>query len=583
MLLALLTLTGVTAMTAVETDSGRFDRPRPGFSAGPGVLTDSTPERAGLDPEPIRAAERRLDRWTEPGPAGADGRPLFPGAVGLLAHDGEIVATHATGDAVRYADGAGTELPPEERVPMREDTVFDIASVTKLFTSVATLQLVERGRIGLDTPVARYLPGFGIHAKHDVTVRHLLTHTSGLPPTLPLWQDHPDEESRIRAVLEVEPRSAPGSDHSYSDLNLITLGVLIERVTGDPLDRVIAERITGPLGMSDTGFTPPPGERDRIAATEFQTRPARGMVHGEVHDENAWALNGVAGHAGLFSTARDLAVFGQTLLTGGTYDGTRILRPETVRAMLTDRTTGDGSRGLGFELDAIRYMGGLTSPSTAGHTGYTGTSLVLDPLSGSVAVLLTNRVHPSRSWGSPNPARRAWATALARSLAVAPVHGTHSWFSAPADDSRATLSTPPLRPGRADRRLFGPRTPPAHTSVRFETFVHSERTDRLALQASVDDGRTWRELPMRARGRGAPDGEVRSLSGTGHRTWWSVRADVPTADGVVLRWEFTTDDRDAGRGVHLDGVRVVHGERTLLDAERHPERLVADGFHLRDR
>ncbi|WP_048876408.1 serine hydrolase [Saccharomonospora saliphila] len=569
-LVAVLVLTGVTAMAAVESGSGRFDRPRPGFSPASTVLREAEPERAGLDPEPLRAAERRLEGWTAPD--AVDGHPLFSGAVGLLAHDGMVVDTHAAGDAVRYADGEGTELPPEERVPMREDTVFDIASITKLFTSVAVMRLVERFPVSLDDPVARHLPEFGAHGKDAITVRQLLTHTSGLQPTLPLWREHPDVPSRIRAVLEVPPRTEPGTDYAYSDLNLITLGVLVERVTGDPLDAVIAEWITGPLGMTDTGFNPGPAQRHRIAATEFQREPDRGMVHGEVHDENAWALGGVAGHAGLFSTARDLAVLAQALLNGGTYDGERILRPDSVRALFTDYNSDfpGHAHGLGFELDQLWYMGGLTSPATAGHTGYTGTSLVIDPLSRSVAVLLTNRVHPSREWGSVNPARQTWATALARALAVEPVRGTHAWFSGAGDAESATLGTPALSP-----RGSG--------SVEFRTFVHSESSDRLVLEARTEDDPTWRALPMRAHGRGAPEGTVRALSGTAERAWWSVRAPLPRADALTLRWRFTTDGNYTGRGVLVDGVRVRDERGTVLDAERDPERLDADGFVLRDR
>ncbi|NIJ10050.1 CubicO group peptidase (beta-lactamase class C family) [Saccharomonospora amisosensis] len=555
-------------MASTNPASGRFDIPREGFAPASTMLRETAPEEAGLDPAPITAAAQRLTGWTRRN--AVEGHPLFAGAVGMLVHDGKIVTTHSTGSAVRYADGSGTELPSEQQVPVRPDTIFDLASVTKLFTSIAVLQLVERDQVELDAPVARYLPEFGVNGKATITVRQLLTHTSGLEPFLPLWRDWPDKPSRIRAVMRVRPQSPPGSGYTYSDLNLITLGVLVERLTGSSLDAVIAERITGPLGMTDTGFNPPANKVRRIAATEFQTEPARGMLRGEVHDENAWSLGGVAGHAGIFSTASDLAVLGQALLNGGAYAGKRILDEQSVRLMLTNHNDRfpENAHGLGFELDQIWYMGGLTSPRTAGHTGYTGTSLVIDPLSRSIAILLTNRVHPKRSWGSINPARQAWATGLARALAVRPARGPRAWFSAIGDGETATLTTPALTV--SDR----------YAHARFETFVDSEPTDPLVVEASTDEGRTWHTLELQVRGRGSPDKTVNSLSGTGHRSWWSARVMVPGGQKVTLRWRFTTDSSDTGRGVYIDGIRIVDTERVLLDAERYPETIITDGFAL---
>src|SRR5690606_31106535 len=179
----------------------------------------------------------------------------------------------ATGWALRYADGEGTELPADERLPMRTDTIFDMASVSKLFTSIVVMQLVEAGKVELDAPVARYVPEFAENGKEAVTVRQLLTHTSGLPAWLPLWSQYPDVPSRLRAALTAEPVAEPGTAYEYSDLNLIALGVLAERVSGKPLDDLVADGITGPLGMRDTGYNPSPTLRDRIAATEYQSTP----------------------------------------------------------------------------------------------------------------------------------------------------------------------------------------------------------------------------------------------------------------------------------------------------------------------
>jgi serine-type D-Ala-D-Ala carboxypeptidase len=219
---------------------------------------------------------------------------------------------------------------------MRQDTIFDIASISKLFTSIVGLQLVESGRLDLDAPVARYLPAYGANGKAAITIEQLLTHTSGLQPDLDLWKDWPDIPSRRQAVPDVAPTDEPGTTYVYSDLNMISMQLLVEHVTGSTLDTLVRNGITRPLGMVDTGYNPPASKRHRIAATEYEIQQGRGLVLGQVHDENAWSLGGVAGHAGVFSTARDLAVLGQTVLGGGSYAGRRILHPLTVERMLTN-------------------------------------------------------------------------------------------------------------------------------------------------------------------------------------------------------------------------------------------------------
>ncbi|RZQ61597.1 serine hydrolase domain-containing protein [Amycolatopsis suaedae] len=567
---AAVTLGVVSVPTATAGGpSGRFDRPRSGFAPASTVLRAGSPESVGLDPAALLVAEQRIDAWTRPG---ASGHPLLSGAVGVHIHDGVVVNTHVVGGAVRYADGSGTELPPERQVPMREDTIFDMASVSKLFTSIVVLQLVERGKVRLDKPVRDYLPEFGVNGKEPITVQQLLTHTSGLEPFLYLWRDWPDKAARIKAVMDVKPKYVPGSTYEYSDLNLITLGVLAERLTGSPLDVLVRTGITEPLRMSDTGYNPPEEKLPRVAATEFMTVPDRGMVRGQVHDENAWSLGGVAGHAGVFSTAADMSVLGQAVLNGGSYRGARILRPDTVRKMLTNYNQafpGD-SHGLGFELDQLWYMGGLTSPDSAGHTGYTGTSLVIDPKSRSIAILLTNRVHPSRNWGTIQPAREVWANGLARALAVRPARGHDAWFSEIGNLSAATLTSGPLATGGRSAR------------VEFAAFADSEPTDTLVLESSPD-GVAWQPVPLRASGRGAPDGEVTALSGTGHRAWWRVRAELPATERLYVRWRYATDRLYTGRGMIVDAIKIREGRNTLLDSERDPEALRAEGWRLRSR
>lgn len=571
--------TGTSAPVSASADAGhgggsatgRFDRPQQGFMSPRTVLRDAPPRRAGLDPAPIDAALSRIDGWTRTNPTPDMSYPLYSGAVSLLAHDGVVVSRASSGYAVRYADAAGTELPDADRVPMRADTIFDMASVSKLFTSIAVMQLVESGDVDVDAPVATYLPEFGVNGKEGITVAQLLTHTSGLVSWIPLWSRYPDIPSRIKAVMDIAPRTTPGTNYEYSDLNLITLGVLVERLTGDPLDVVVADRITGPLRMTDTGYNPPADKLDRIAATEFQTSPPRGMVRGSVHDENAWSLGGVAGHAGVFSTAGDLAVLAQAILNGGSYRGARILRPSTLEDMLADHNEEFPAHphGYGFELNQLWFMGAITGPRTAGHTGFTGTDLVIDLSSRSFAILLTNRVHPSRSWGSVNIARETLGTGLAKALAVRPVRGRDTWYTGIGDASQSTLTSVPLRPR-------------GHVRVKFDAFVDSEISDRFMLEASID-GTTWEAVPLAVSGRGAPDEDVLFLSGLGHRTWWSVRAQLPHAAEITLRWRFVTDTRYTGRGIHLDQLLVTDRVQTLLNGEKEPHRVQPDGWQRRSR
>jgi len=294
------------------------------------------------------------------------------------------------------------------------------------------------------------------------------------------------------------------------------------------------------------------------------------MVLGEVHDENAWSLGGVAGHAGVFSTAQDLAVLAQSMLNGGTYGGHRILSKATVEKMITNQnpTFPDDSHGLGFELDQRWYMGGLSSPTTAGHTGFTGTSIVIDSMSRSFAIVLSNRVHPSRSWGSNNPARRAAAQGLALALGVSPRHGGTAWFSGTTSATTATLTTRTL-------------DVPSRASLAFDLFVDTESTDPMTLESSTDGGATWRPLPFTVRDRGGvtrlEPAASASIATSGTRRWLQARAPLSVGP-QQLRWRYTTDAQYVGRGVFVDGVRVAGPGRVVLDGERHPETLVAQGW-----
>jgi CubicO group peptidase (beta-lactamase class C family) len=553
----------VTAGPAAADD---FSKPDRGFAPPHTVLTDASPASLGLDPAPIAESVAQVHAHEE-APAGA--HPLFAGAVALMGHEGHVVERDASGWALRYAD-ATTELPRDQWEPMRTDTIFDLASVSKLFTSIAVVQLVEEGRVSLESPVEAYLPEFAANGKSRVTVSQLLAHTSGFTSWLPLWSRYPDTASRIKAVMDQPLTNPAGSTYLYSDLNLITLGVLVERLRGAPLDVVVHDRITAPLGMTDTRYNPT--HKGRTAATEYQTAPPRGMVRGEVHDENAWSLGGVAGHAGVFSTADDLATLSQALLNGGTYEGHRILSRRSVEALVTN-VNGDfpgDDHGLGFELDQRWYMDALAGPRTAGHTGYTGTSIVIDFTSRSFAILLTNRVHPSRSWGSTNIARREWAHGLAASMGIRPRHGDTAWFTGAENAATTTLTTPTLPVGAGGARLG------------FDLFLDTEETDLLHLERSTDEGQTWTAVPFEVVDRGEAAACDGVIAGSGTRRWVQVRADLrPGAQQV--RWRHTTDSGYLGRGVAVDEVLVSGPGGILLDGEKTPEAFTADGWRLAGR
>jgi CubicO group peptidase (beta-lactamase class C family) len=518
-----------------------------------------TPQQAGLVPGPVAQITTDVESYLEPQ---ANGRPMYAGAVVLAAHDGTVVTHEAVGDALRYAAGDGTELPADQQVPMRRDSIFDLASVSKLFTSIAVLQQVERGAMDLDATVASYIPAFAAQGKGTVTVRQLLTHTSGLPAWIPLYSGWPTPEERIAAVYGVKPLAPPGTRYVYSDLNMITLGKLVELASGTPLDVAVRDGITAPLGMSDTGYNPPASQIERIVATEDQPWTGRGVIRGTVHDENAWSLGGVAGHAGVFSTARDLAVLAQTILDKGTYGGARILSEDSVQALLTDENVAfpGNAHGLGFEIDQRWYMDALSGPGTVGHTGYTGTSLVIDTRSRSFVLLLTNRVHPSRNWGSNNPSRRAVARDLALALPVRPTHGEDAWFSGIGDSRTATL-TVPLAVSADD----GP--------VRWESdlwFDTEPGSDSLTLEVSRDDGTSWSALL--------------TWSGDGDRSWHDVAVPLGTSTGtdVLVRWRYVSDALYQGRGVYLDDIQVTGLRGPLFDDDRAADRdrVRTDGWLL---
>jgi uncharacterized protein YbbC (DUF1343 family) len=321
---------------------------------------------------------------------------LIPGGVVLIGHDGRVV----------YQKAYGNRALIPQREPMTLDTIFDAASLTKVIaTTPAVMRLFEQGRIRLNDPVTKYLPEFqGGHS--DITIRNLMTHFSGLRPDLdlkPAWSGY---ETGIQRALTDKPTGPPGVRFVYSDIDFILLGEIVHRVTGKMLNEYTQENFYAPLGMHETMFLPPASLRPSIAPTEIN--PVTGQpLRGEVHDDTARYMGGVAGHAGVFTTAADLAKFAQMMLDGGQVkgdggegNGVRLFSAATVQKFTTPQSPADQPilRGLGWDIDSpySSNRGELFPIGSYGHTGYTGTSIWIDPFSRSYVIILTNAVHPHR-------------------------------------------------------------------------------------------------------------------------------------------------------------------------------------------
>lgn len=300
-------------------------------------------------------------------------------------------------------------------------TVYDLASLTKVVvTTTAAMILEEEGRLALDRTVASYLSEFDAPDKAAITVRMLLTHRGGLEAYGPLFMQSRGRGEYLAAINSRPLRYAVNTRSVYSDWDMILLQLVIERITGQSLDIFARQRITEPLGMSDSFFNPDSTSFARVAPTELQTSTGQ-LIHGVVHDENARAIGGVSGHAGFFSSARDLAIFSQMMLNGGHYGTVRILRPTTV-ARWTSRQDPDTSRALGWDTPSGRSSAGrFFSPRSFGHTGFTGTSIWIDPVKDLYVILLTNRVNPSRASTRIFALRRDVADAVQQSIMDAPL------------------------------------------------------------------------------------------------------------------------------------------------------------------
>jgi uncharacterized protein YbbC (DUF1343 family) len=342
----------------------------------------------------------------------------IPGAVLVVGHDGRVA----------YRKAYGSRAIEPRREPMTLDTVFDCASLTKVVaTTTAIMQLWELGKFRMNDPVAKYLPEFAQNGKQDITIRQLLVHYSGLAEDLDLTKGWEGKETAYRMAFEAAPEWAPGAAFVYSDVNFVVLGALVERLSGEPLDEYAAKHVFGPLGMKEMRFLPPSSWEARIAPTEEDENHR--LLRGVVHDPTARRMGGVAGQAGVFSTADDLALFAQALLDGGR----GVLTPATIAKMTAPQQPVNGTsvRGFGWDIDSpfSTNRGELLPVGSYGHTGFTGTSLWIDPATKTYIVLLTNAVHmnivhmnmqPPKEKGSAIALRTKVATAVAAALALDP-------------------------------------------------------------------------------------------------------------------------------------------------------------------
>jgi len=354
-------------------------------------LSESSPESAGLSSSSLQNIEAAVEASIKDGE--------LPGAVVLAARHGKIAYLKAFGNRA---------LKPEPE-PMTTDTIFDIASMTKVVaTTPAIMHLVDRGMLRLGDPVKRYLPKFAGGGKDDVTVRQLLTHYSGLRAGFDSAKEWVGYEAALEEIWRERVSGTPGRTFNYSDLNFIVLAEIVKAVSGKPLDVYARENIFEPLGMKETAFHPPAEWTARIAPTEMRQGPPQlpkgakpaeyKMLRGEVHDMTVWKMGGVSGQAGLFSSARDLAIYAQALLNHGVYGGERVLSDASVAAMTRPQSPPRDAnvRGYGWDIDSeySAPRGDLFSDGF-GHSGFTGTSIWIHPPSDSFVIVLSNRVHPT--------------------------------------------------------------------------------------------------------------------------------------------------------------------------------------------
>lgn len=378
-----------------------------------------------------------------PSVAGVDGRlaktldSIATSAIGRNVASGIAIAVGRYGRLIHRRGYGHTDWAPGSDA-VTDSSLFDVASLTKVIaTTTAAMMLEEERRLDLDKPVRLYVPELKAKPKAGITSRMLLTHSAGFEAGAPLYKKNRGRAAYLKQINRRPLVYKPGTGATYSDWDMVVLQAVIERITHTTLDTFVAQRVFGPLGMRDTRFTPNVADaslRRRIVATEND--PARGgLLRGTVDDQNAWALGGVAGHAGLFTSARDLAVFAQMLLDGGTYHGKQIVLPETV-ARWTARQSALSSRALGWDTPAPGASSGRYSSSRSfGHTGYTGTSLWLDPERSLFVVLLMNRINSRGASEGHLQVRRDVMDAVQSAILDAPLIGWEKRLTRTPGDS----------------------------------------------------------------------------------------------------------------------------------------------------
>ena len=503
------------------------------------ILIPSSARMAGMKQSALDDIDQAIGQYIESG--------LTPGAVTFVARSGHIVQKDAYGYSAVYTDDKFTEM--DKPIVMKTDTIFDVASISKLFTTTAVMMLYEQGFFQLDDPVAMHLPEFSAKGKEDITIRQLLTHTSGFAAGKALYAEEGTRESRIQSVLGHGLINEPGTTYLYSDLNMITLGALVEKWSGLRQDEFVKKAITEPLGMKDTMYNPPANLKQRIAATEYQPKIGRGLVWGEVHDENAWSLDGVAGHAGVFSTAKDLAILAHAYLNDGKYGKMRILKKKTIDLIMKNYNTAfpGNDHGLGFELNQGWYMDSLADTFSAGHTGYTGTALVMSPSNQTIAIVLTNRVHPTRNTPSINPIRRSFAREVGDSIPVKVKKGSHTWFAGYGDQLHHTLTAKVNLKEKAE--------------LSFGTWFRIEEGSDNGYVEISSDGKTYTS--------------VKQFTGKSD-DWEKEKIQIP-AGTKSIRFSYKTDASVNGRGWYVQdaSLKGKHGKKQPLTFE-------ADGFERRN-
>jgi uncharacterized protein YbbC (DUF1343 family) len=446
-------------------------------------------------------------------------------------------------DSILYRKAMGSRALMPQAEPISLDTVYDVASLTKVVaTTPAVLALWEQGRIDLDAPIGRYLVEFRGRAHHDVTTRRLLTHTAGLSDLPPPEASRRGFPAALAIIAQASLAAPPGSVFRYSDTGFIVLGELVRRVSGEPLDRFVHRRFFVPLKMNATAFKPPASWRGRIAPTEALDG---GMLRGVVHDGNARLLGGVAGHAGLFSTADDLARFCRMLLAGGILDGRRVLRDATVREMFAPHLIGETTRALGWDMASpySRTLGSFFPMGSAGHTGFTGTSIWLDPATRTCAIILSNRVHPGGKGSVVELRRRVSATVGAVLFA----NGSPPTFPDGSDDA------PHVARASGEPR---PRTRTGLDQLSAQNFsALAGRSIGLVTNQTGVDAEGRRAVDLLA---AAPGVKLKALFSPEHGLGGQLDAKVPHG-------------RDAATGIQI---------WSLYGAERRPSATMLDGIEV---